>query len=59
MSKDEGVSEWLRIKESSPIRTVACGLGAHRKKRYARLGVPVSDSLQSKEQAPDEDSRVA
>ena len=48
MGKDEMVLEWLRIKESQPIRMVACGLGAHRKKRYARLRVPVSDSLQSK-----------
>jgi hypothetical protein len=59
MGKDEGVLEWLRIKESSPIRMVARGPGAHRKKRYARLRVPVSDSLQSKKRAPDEDSRVA
>ena len=58
MGKDEGVLEWLRIK-SSAIRMLACGLGAHRKKRYARFRVPVSDSLQSKEQAPYEDSRVA
>jgi len=36
MGKDEGVSEWLRIKESLPIRTVARRLGARRKMRYAR-----------------------
>ena len=59
MGKDEGVSEWLRIGGSSLIRMVARGLGAHRKKWYVRLRVPVSDSLQSKEQALDEDSRVA
>lgn len=59
MGKDEGVSEWLRIKESLPIRTVARRLGAHRKIRYARLRAPVSDSLQSKKQALDEGSRVA
>jgi len=59
MGKDEGVSEWLRIKESSPIRVVARRLGAHRKMRHARLCVPVSDSPQSKKQASDEDSRVA
>lgn len=44
------VPEWLRIREESlPIRTVACGLGAHRK---SGMRVPVSDSLQSKKQAP-------
>lgn len=43
-----------------PCRTFARGLGTHRKKKAGgRERFTVSDSLQSKKQAPDEDSRIA